>query len=349
MSVARHFHPVLRSSRLRGKPVRVEIAGEAFALWRDQRGMPHALRDRCPHRHAPLSAGRVRPDGRLACGYHGWHFGGDGRGVSPAIHDVKCSVDAFQLDERHGWLWLAARDTQAALPDFAADGFAFVGSYALEAPAPLHVVTDNFSENEHTPYVHGRLGWREEDASRVSIDVGCHADRTEVTYTAPQRPSRLLPLVMVRDGDVLTNRWVTRFSPIHSVYQLSWHDPTTGAQRPFSIRVGIVFVPRSERTTHIVSFLFTRLEGRSVIPRTLLDGAALAMGWKEVWDDARWVRHVADTQLGFEGMRLTRFDKPLAHNRKLADALYFAQPLVRLGNVRSGVGVAATSVHEPNG
>jgi hypothetical protein len=29
-------------------------------------------------------------------------------------------------------------------------------------------------------------------------------------------------------------------------------------------------------------------------------------------------------------MRLTRFDKPLAHNRKLADALYFGEPVISL-------------------
>ncbi len=324
----RHFHPVMRAARLRRGPVRVELDGVGYALWRDADGTPRALRDRCPHRHAPLSKGRVRPDGRLACGYHGWHFDGEGRCMSPAVPKLECGVESYAVVEELGWLWLARRG--AELPALRADGWDFVGSYALRAPAPLHVVVDNFSENEHTPYVHGRLGWREEDASLVEIEVGCHDDRTEVTYTAPQRPSALLPLVLVRDGDVLTNRWVTRFSPIHSIYELSWHDPKTDEQRPYSLRVGIVFVPQTERTTHIVAFLFSRLAGRSLIPRRALDAAAYAMGWKEVWDDARWVRHVADTQLGFEGMRLTRFDKPLAHNRKLAEALYYGETLVSL-------------------
>jgi vanillate O-demethylase monooxygenase subunit len=41
-----------------------------------------ALRDRCPHRRVPLSAGTVvdTADGqRLECGYHGWAFDGTGR------------------------------------------------------------------------------------------------------------------------------------------------------------------------------------------------------------------------------------------------------------------------------
>ncbi len=135
---------------------------------------------------------------------------------------------------------------------------------------------------------------------------------------------------MIKNGDVLHNDWVTRFSPIYSIYTLHWRDPQTAEQRPFSLRVAVFFTPVSERVTSIVSFMFSRLEGRSVIPRKLLDATAFAMGWKEVWDDARWVVNVADTQRGFEGMRLTRFDKPLAHNRKLADALYYGSPVIQL-------------------
>ncbi|KAJ0703203.1 putative pheophorbide a oxygenase [Helianthus annuus] len=42
---------------------------------------PHGkkvLDDRCPHRLAPLSEGRIDQWGRLQCVYHGWCFGGSG-------------------------------------------------------------------------------------------------------------------------------------------------------------------------------------------------------------------------------------------------------------------------------
>lgn len=322
--VRAHFHPVLRASRLRREPVRVVVGGVGYALWRDAGGTPRALVDRCPHRHAPLSQGFVRPDGRLACGYHGWHFDGDGNAKSPAVPNLgRCTAAAATVTERFGWLWLRGVGMRA-VPELGADGWDFVGSHAIAAPAPLHVVVDNFSENEHTPYVHGRLGWREEDSHRVEVETTCHADRTEVTYLAPQRPSALLPLVRVERGDQLENRWVTRFSPVHSIYTLSWRDPRTSTERPYSLRVAICFVPETERRTNIVSFMFSRLApGRYRVPRAVRDAAAFAMGYKEVWDDARWVRHVADTPESFAGMRLTRFDKPLAHNRKLMEAIYY--------------------------
>ena len=330
--LARHWHPVLRASRLRDKPRRVTVGDAAYALWRG-RDAVHAVLDRCPHRHAPLSKGFVRPDGRLACGYHGWHFDGAGSGCSPAVPEVKCSVAALRVVERFGWLWIGAGD-ESELPDLDAGGWDFIGSHGQRAEAPLHVTLDNFSENEHTPYVHDRLGWREEDAARVRIETACFDDRTEVTYIAPQRPSRLLPLVLVRSGDTLTNRWVTRFSPVHSVYTLGWTAPD-GTPRPYSLRVAICFVPDgASARTNIVSFMFSRLTGSSRMPRKALDAIAFAMGWKEVWDDKRWLRHIADTQRGFEGMRLTRFDKPLAHNRRLMDERYLGSDLVKLSRER---------------
>jgi phenylpropionate dioxygenase-like ring-hydroxylating dioxygenase large terminal subunit len=35
--------------------------------------------DRCPHRLAPLSEGRLETDGTLQCAYHGWRFDGQGK------------------------------------------------------------------------------------------------------------------------------------------------------------------------------------------------------------------------------------------------------------------------------
>ena len=65
--VLRFFHPVLASRALGKDPVRVTVDGRHVALFRDGGGRVGALVDRCPHRFAPLSRGRVRPHGRLAC------------------------------------------------------------------------------------------------------------------------------------------------------------------------------------------------------------------------------------------------------------------------------------------
>ena len=51
----------------------VRILGETLVLFRDRKGRVGLLDDRCPHRGASLSYGRVEERG-LSCPYHGWLF-----------------------------------------------------------------------------------------------------------------------------------------------------------------------------------------------------------------------------------------------------------------------------------
>lgn len=323
----RHFHPVLRSCALGRRPRRTVVGTGAYVLFRDSSGRPQALLDRCAHRFAPLSRGRVR-DGRLHCRYHGWSFDGDGAGHCPSQPSLTCGVPALQLRESHGWLWLAGRDVDPArLPSFADDEFRLAGSLSLDAEAPLHVVLDNFNEDEHTPFIHGRLGWSATDAAKIEFETITHDDSIEVMYAAPQRASHLLPLVMVRHGDIFHNRWFTRFSPVHIVYTIHWVDPHTRARRPLTLRFGIFFVPLGERRTRIVAFVFTRVDNRWLRPLLpALDPVVCALAWKEIFDDARWLLHIADTPYSFRGMRLDRFDAPLVRSRRLLDRIYFGGP-----------------------
>ncbi|MGH8609139.1 MAG: Rieske 2Fe-2S domain-containing protein [Gammaproteobacteria bacterium] len=46
---------MLPSRSLKKGPVRVQIAGQKFALWRDGLGRAAPVADACPHRKAPLS------------------------------------------------------------------------------------------------------------------------------------------------------------------------------------------------------------------------------------------------------------------------------------------------------
>uniref|UniRef100_A0A251SM05 Putative ACD1-like protein n=1 Tax=Helianthus annuus TaxID=4232 RepID=A0A251SM05_HELAN len=70
--------------------------------------------DRCPHRLAPLSEGRIDQWGRLQCVYHGWCFGGSGDcklipqapSNGPAVHSsTKACVAVYPSTEQHGIVW----------------------------------------------------------------------------------------------------------------------------------------------------------------------------------------------------------------------------------------------------
>lgn len=323
----RYFHPVLPAAKLRKAPVKVSFDGKGFAFFRDHDGRPRALLDRCPHRFAPLSAGRVRPDGRLACPYHGWHFDGEGRGKSPSLPQLTgCDVQAFSVVERDGFLWLGREG--AAMPTHETSGYQLAGVFAMRFDAPLFVALDNFCEDEHTPYVHTYLGWLERDVSTVEFEAENGPDFTRVRYRARQRPAPVARLVGVRSGDWFHNDWVTRFDPVCTTYEIFWSSPTTGERRPLSLRVPVYFVPLDARTTQLSTIVYARSDlGPLPWPvMAVLEKLAVGLVWNEFKDDRAFVKHVKDTPFETKGMRLGKFDKPLIHNHKLLERLYWQRP-----------------------
>jgi phenylpropionate dioxygenase-like ring-hydroxylating dioxygenase large terminal subunit len=323
--ITRFFHPVLAAARLRNGPVRVEVAGRKYALWRDASGAAAAVVDACPHRLAPLSRGNVRADGRLACAYHGWNFDSSGNGRSPSQPTLRCDTVSCRIIEKHGYLWLASRQTPvSALPSIGWDGFDLAGSFEALFPAPLHVALDNFSEDEHFPYVHFFLGWNEGGLAEVEFEAKNFDDRTEVLYRGPQRPSPWLPLLGVKKGDRFQNEWVTRFDPVHAVFTFHWFDARTGAERPLVARTAVFMVPETSTTTRFHTFIFVRI-GPSLyrLIKPIVRRATMFIGRRDVACDARWIANVADTPLELRGMRLGKFDKPLIRNRKLLSSIYW--------------------------
>ncbi|KAL6749465.1 pheophorbide a oxygenase [Haematococcus lacustris] len=97
-------------------PQAVDLLGLKLVVWADSQGCWHTLQDRCPHRLAPLSEGRVE-GGNLMCSYHGWQFSPEGRCAAiPQLEDPKalataCAsprncVQAYPTKVVHGLLWV---------------------------------------------------------------------------------------------------------------------------------------------------------------------------------------------------------------------------------------------------
>jgi phenylpropionate dioxygenase-like ring-hydroxylating dioxygenase large terminal subunit len=76
-------------------PHALQLLGKELVLWCDKDGAWHCFEDRCPHRLAPLSEGRVEADGTLMCAYHAWRFGPEGQCL-----DIPQSLD-LETAKRH--------------------------------------------------------------------------------------------------------------------------------------------------------------------------------------------------------------------------------------------------------
>ncbi len=157
----RWWHPVCAEGDLGARPSAHRLWGRELVVWRGGDGEVHAFDDRCPHRGAKLSLGRVVGD-RLQCAYHGWCFDRAGRCVQvPATPDfvppASMSATAWQARRAHGLVWVAMQPRDDAPPTL--DGLParrlVCGPYDVATSAPR--VVENFLDTSHFGFVHAGL------------------------------------------------------------------------------------------------------------------------------------------------------------------------------------------------
>ena len=159
-----------------GKLIRREIAGEPVTLGRRGNGTLFALRDICPHRAAPLSAGQIKDD-TVECPYHGWRFRTSDGACSeiPALcsdqsmDTEKIKVRTFPVRENGQlvWMYMAKDKRFAGDPEIDPPAFPFANrrpvmddGLVLECHVDHAVV--GLMDPAHGPYVHRQWWWRSE-------------------------------------------------------------------------------------------------------------------------------------------------------------------------------------------
>jgi phenylpropionate dioxygenase-like ring-hydroxylating dioxygenase large terminal subunit len=99
-------------------PYPFELWGEPMVAFRDEKGKPVCLQDRCPHRSVPLSIGKLFK-GRLQCRYHGFTFDSTGKCVFlPSVTQDKIPaslcVVSYPIVEKEGMIWVWPGDASKA-------------------------------------------------------------------------------------------------------------------------------------------------------------------------------------------------------------------------------------------
>lgn len=180
----------------RVRPLGRVIYDRGLVLFRDARGHPVCLPDRCLHRNALLSGGVVL-DGRLACAYHGWTYDGRGRvidvpseGPAGAGAQPRC-LAPLPCVEQDGcvWVWMGSAAPQPVTPPLrfpyrAASGWS---QYFMVTDFDNEVTNliENFMDVPHTVFVHA--GWfrsRRRRAQTIRVDTS--GSEVLVTYDDAQ-------------------------------------------------------------------------------------------------------------------------------------------------------------------
>jgi phenylpropionate dioxygenase-like ring-hydroxylating dioxygenase large terminal subunit len=153
------------------------MLGEPVLIGRDRAGAPFALRDICPHRGMPLSAGRF--DGReIECCYHGWRFDSGGRctAIPSLVPGQHLALDRIRLRrypvrEVQGNIWAFFGEDPAAAPEIpVVDGFADAAPRLIETvrfAAPIDHAVVGLMDPAHGPFVHRAWWWRSRQSIRA--------------------------------------------------------------------------------------------------------------------------------------------------------------------------------------
>jgi phenylpropionate dioxygenase-like ring-hydroxylating dioxygenase large terminal subunit len=201
-ALRRAWHPVAYSHEIGADPVQVRLLGESWALARLPDGSGGttlaALRDRCPHRFAPLSAGFIDDTG-LRCGYHGWCFAADGTCTDiPALTGTdhrpsRADVGAAAAVTEHlGLVFVAPEQPIApllAVPQEGDPAFLRGDLPPIRTRASAGLLLDNFLDMAHFPFVHAATIGLEDaaDAPVLSVERTAAGLRSVTTHPFPNR------------------------------------------------------------------------------------------------------------------------------------------------------------------
>lgn len=175
------------------KPVRRVLFELPIVLWRDSHNNPVAMIDRCSHRNAPLSEGRICKD-RIQCPYHGWTYDRTGNCVAVPSEGTKLSsgkgsiVTTFPTLERYGlvyaWIGKEAPDREPfPMPYWGQTGW---GAYYMytEFENGVTNLVENFMDVPHTVFVH-KSWFRSQKQIKVDMEIERTEDSVLVTYDQP--------------------------------------------------------------------------------------------------------------------------------------------------------------------
>jgi vanillate O-demethylase monooxygenase subunit len=159
------------------------ILKEAVVLYRKANGEVAALEDRCPHRFAPLSMGKVVHGDRIQCPYHGLEMDASGA----CVHNPhgnrnipsRARVKSYPVVEKHKaiWIWMGDKTAdKSKVPNFSVlDNVPELHSTKRDMiviKANVELIVDNLLDLSHTAFLHeGLLGNADTVDSDITVDV----------------------------------------------------------------------------------------------------------------------------------------------------------------------------------
>ena len=233
------------------------LLNEPVVLFRGADGQIGALEDRCCHRNAPLSIGRLI-DGRVECGYHGFVFDCTGACVEVPSQDnvpEDARVRAYPAVERHKWIWIWMGETALAdeskIPDmYWHDDPGWVPIFGqFHVAASYQGLIDIQLDQTHSPFVHpDSLGTKAKLKVAPKVNLDGDTLRCERIYENAQAPD-----LWANAGNIHgpANGWTKwqYFPPASIIFDVGWQE-ANGAGNAMQVHNSHAITPETGTTSH---------------------------------------------------------------------------------------------------
>lgn len=322
-----------------GKLLARTILGKPVLLYRGASGRIVALDNRCCHRGAKLSNGRLEGDD-IRCMYHGLKYDPSGRCIQiPGQDNIPkgMGVTSYPVVDRQTLVWIWLGDPAKADPTQIIDIPYLSDGHWRGLPGYLHyranylLIVDNLSDFAHLAFVHTKtLGGTEEYAYQskpVAIerrDDGFYVERWHMNADCPPFHKKVVPDLPKVDRRNIGHMVVPGIFFLESLFgpagQGLERGHRTGAKKYRNCQF---FTPETERSTH---FFWNYLHDYDLHDRRIalslhdsmvegfVEDKFIIEGQQEMLD--------ADPTFEFHGIVA---DAPLAHFRRIMDKRILAE------------------------
>ena len=263
------WYCVARRSEISTQPFERIICNEPIVLYRTvQSGELVALENRCPHRQAPLSMGKVVGN-EIMCIYHGWRMATDGH-CSHVPHQDKPSpnaqVKSYPISEQAGFVWIWMGNEIDADPKLipympwleADDRAAVLSRFFVQANYQL--MADNLLDVSHSDFLHattfGSQAGDKGNTEEIQQEMETWSDANSVYSVRSLHNVMLSPMAAAWGG--FTQR-------VNRISRQKWSPPNTinievtveNNENKIIFNHDHIMTPETETSCHYL-FAFTR-------------------------------------------------------------------------------------------
>ena len=197
------WYPAEESKNLTDRPLKVQMLGLHFALWRDSEGKAHCVHNTCTHRGGSLGDGKVVGD-CIQCPYHGWKFNGAGDcDRIPSLGPVdkipqRARIDAYPVEERYGLVFVflgelpeSERPTIMPNNEYGKPGWRSLSMRYRWQTNYVRLV-ENQSDPSHIEYVHAGFGMAGRSTNyqvpKIKVEESAWGAGAMVVFYSPELP-----------------------------------------------------------------------------------------------------------------------------------------------------------------